>query len=275
MSELHDQAPLYAVDALSPEQAGEFEAHLATCTECAAEVARLRHVTSELSTTVAADPPAELRARVLAEIATTPQDEATASDRRQGPASTSPGLRPAVLAEIATTPQDEPTAAEPQLGPGSTVSRLRSRLPYLVAAAAVIVALALGGWVWHSQSEASTAQRAEQQVTSLLAAPDVHLASGTVTNGGHVTLLVSRSQTKALLVARDLPHLSDGRVYELWTITGRPAPAGTFTPSGSVSVVDLPTAATTATQIAITVEPGGGSPAPTTSPIITIPVPSI
>ena len=47
-------------------------------------------------------------------------------------------------------------------------------------------------------------------------------------------------------------------MYELWTITGTPVPAGTFTTEGTASLVELPQAALSADQIAMTVEPEGG-----------------
>jgi anti-sigma-K factor RskA len=70
-----------------------------------------------------------------------------------------------------------------------------------------------------------------------------------------------------------MPSPPSGKVYELWTIAGRPAPAGTFTPGSGGSVVRLPAAALAAKQIAITVEPSGGSSQPTTKPVMSVDVP--
>jgi anti-sigma factor RsiW len=63
---LHDLTPAYALDALDPDDAREYEAHLARCERCRAELASLSEAAGALAyATEAPAPPAELRARVL------------------------------------------------------------------------------------------------------------------------------------------------------------------------------------------------------------------
>ena len=65
--EIHDQAAAYALDALGPEDRWTYERHLDTCDRCREEVATLREIAGELA--IAAEgpePPADLRARILA-----------------------------------------------------------------------------------------------------------------------------------------------------------------------------------------------------------------
>ena len=88
--EIHLFAGLYAVDALEGDELATFEAHLATCAECQAEVAQFTEVTAALADGSAMPPPASARAAVLARIADTPQDppvdtgaEVTALDDRR------------------------------------------------------------------------------------------------------------------------------------------------------------------------------------------------
>lgn len=58
----------YGLDALDREERAAFEAHLATCAQCRAEVASFREVAGRLAAAAPdAAPPAELRSRVLAE----------------------------------------------------------------------------------------------------------------------------------------------------------------------------------------------------------------
>lgn len=79
-----------------------------------------------------------------------------------------------------------------------------------------------------------------------------------------------------LLLAGSLPALPEGRTFQMWLLpkTGGPQPAGLFLATEGAAVhvrtgaVDL--AQTTA--IAVSVEPQGGSPAPTTTPIIVAPL---
>jgi anti-sigma-K factor RskA len=65
---LHDLTAAYALDALEPDEARRYEAHLARCERCQGELAALSESASALA--YAADapaPPADLRARILAQ----------------------------------------------------------------------------------------------------------------------------------------------------------------------------------------------------------------
>ncbi|MEU8804871.1 hypothetical protein AB0C35_45630, partial [Spirillospora sp. NPDC048819] len=67
--DLHALAGPYALDAI--DDAGErrlFEAHLAVCETCAAELREFRATTARLGMAVAEAPPPRLRDRVLADI---------------------------------------------------------------------------------------------------------------------------------------------------------------------------------------------------------------
>jgi anti-sigma-K factor RskA len=76
-----------------------------------------------------------------------------------------------------------------------------------------------------------------------------------------------------LFYAANLPALPSGKTYELWLIPtqGNPIPAGTFNPDpkGNAEVV-LPQlrAGIAAKALAITVEPAGGLPKPSSSPVL-------
>jgi anti-sigma-K factor RskA len=65
---LHDLTAAYALDALDPEDARAYEAHLARCERCREELAALSDAASALAyATEAPAPPPELRARILQE----------------------------------------------------------------------------------------------------------------------------------------------------------------------------------------------------------------
>jgi anti-sigma-K factor RskA len=248
----NDWAHLYVVDALTDDERRDFEAHLAGCTRCRPTVAELSAVTERLSQSVAAEPPAGLRAHVLAAIAAEPVALAS--------------RRPAVESEPAAATSTDPVTVVSLSRP-----RRSQRFPTLVAAAAVTLALVCGGWALASRHQAQQADSTRAQLTSLLASHDVHTVSGTA-GGASATLVVSESRNEAVFVAGNMPTLPDGKVYELWTITGPPRPAGTFSGADS-TVVSLPTAAVDATLVAVTVEPAGGSAHPTTQPIMSLDVP--
>jgi anti-sigma factor RsiW len=65
-ADLHDLTAAYALDALASDEAREYEAHLARCERCRAELASLSEAAGALAyATEAPAPPAELRARIL------------------------------------------------------------------------------------------------------------------------------------------------------------------------------------------------------------------
>jgi anti-sigma-K factor RskA len=80
-----------------------------------------------------------------------------------------------------------------------------------------------------------------------------------------------------LLIAANLAPLEAGKTYEMWVVpkTGGPRPAGLFKPAADGSAIHLrpgPVDLTDAAAIALSVEPDGGSPAPTTPPFLITPV---
>jgi anti-sigma-K factor RskA len=243
MNDIHELAALYVVDALTPEETHEFETHVADCNACQEEVADMRSITEQLSRSAPTDPPPSLRASVLAGITQTAQESSVHQE--------SPGRSGTVI---------------------SLHRREPSRLPYLVAAASVLLALAFGGWGLQSRQDAQQAGDRQAEIVQLLGADDVHTVSASAASGGSATVVLSRSANRALFVTDGLPALPSNKVYELWTIAGTPVPAGTFTPGDSGSLVRLPPAALTADRIAITVEPEGGSSHPTSSPIMALPL---
>lgn len=257
-----DQAALYAVDALTDDERAEFEAHLSDCATCQREVMELRELAADLSTAVSADPPESLRTSVLAAVAAEPRNVSTIR--------VAPESMPAAASR-------EPVEEPPSDARGKVVplgsARRSSRIPAIIAAAAVTLALVCGGWALVSRHDAQQSQSAQNRLTGLLAAKDVRTITGTV-SGTSATLVVSRTQDKALLVTGTLPALPDGKVYELWTINKTPVPAGTFNPSSGTNVWSLPDTALTSAVVAMTVEPAGGSQQPTSKPILALNVPS-
>jgi anti-sigma-K factor RskA len=122
------------------------------------------------------------------------------------------------------------------------------------------------------QSQLATTERIaaqDRQTLADLLAPDAkryEVAGGTViVRGNRVYFAFSK-----------LPALPRGRVYQAWTIakgSSVPAPSVTFTPnSEGVAVVALPADASRLAAVAVSVEPEGGSKAPTTKPTIVRPL---
>jgi anti-sigma-K factor RskA len=274
VNDLHALASEYAVGSLPASESSEFETHLATCPDCREEVAEMRDIAVQLSEAVATDPPPSLRASVLSQIAQLPQSPRT------------PVSQPQVV--VAAT---APSYAAAPAAPSNVVPlQRRSRATWmtgLVAAAAVIAAVALGGWAIQNRNDAHEAQArsttlssklaaattAAARLTEVLAAPDVKTASHTFATGGSGTVVLSASEGRALLLAKDLPALPSGKVYEAWTLKKHTVPAGTFVAGQNQTVLSLPSSTVDASAVAVTVEPAGGSQQPTTEPIFAVNLP--
>ncbi|RDI19314.1 anti-sigma factor [Lentzea flaviverrucosa] len=237
----HTLVGVYAVNALSDTERAEFEAHLHGCPSCAEEVAELQATAAVLGTVAEIAPPAHLRTRVLTD----------ATALRQ--------LPPQASVHV------EPMAALP------TRNRWLVRASVLAAAASVLVAVVVGVQGVQDRRELDTLRQSAagySQVPDLLSAPDAKVLSEPGAGGGKATVVISPSRSKAVFLASGLPSLSADRDYQLWVVgTGDPRPAGLL--RGEPVVVG---GLADARAFALTVEPSGGSPAPTTEPVLAIAV---
>ncbi|MEU4651357.1 anti-sigma factor [Nocardia fluminea] len=147
------------------------------------------------------------------------------------------------------------------------VAGRRWHVRWLTVAAAAIVAVGAGvgiGVVIERTNDAQGAVTAQQ----VLDQPDSRESSVAITGGGAMTVYESKSLGAAAVSFEDMPPLPVDRAYQLWLIH-----AGT---PKSVAVMDGPASVVTAVDVAdtlaVTVEPAGGSPGPTTSPIVSMTV---
>jgi anti-sigma-K factor RskA len=275
-AELHSQAHLYVVGALDPDEVRTFEAHVAGCADCQKEVAAMNEVTAHLSEIVAADPPVALRSSVLAQIAGTAQDPAAAVPQQ------APG-RGRHAAPVSATTHAPARAAEASDTNVVALRRpWRERTAILVAAAAVLAAIGVGGWALNdrnnardeltaAQQEIATAQQINDDIASVLSSGDAQSVSAKTKSGATTVVVRSPSRGVALLLASGLPSLPAGKTYQAWTIDNDKATsAGTFESQGDHTAYELPPAAVDTGTVAITVEPAGGSDQPSTTPIVAL-----
>lgn len=191
------------------------------------------------------------------------------------PVTPPPGLKSRLMTAIEHTPQVAPDVAgsvQPP-GPAETAARRRwfQRPVAIIAAAAAAVVLVVGAIVGIGWS-GPNGWGAQREMSAIAEAPDVQSATHELDGGGEVTLVWSAEQGRSGVVVEGLPDLGAEETYELWYIDDSGAePAGTFDVAGDETWRVLEGDFRPGVAVGVTVEPAGGSPEPTTEPIVVIP----
>lgn len=252
----HGLAAASALDALDAEERAAFERALAESPELRDEVGAYAESAAHLAEQVEpAEPPPTLRDRLMAQVEATPQVAPDAAT---------------VAAPSAVAPESAATAAPP--GPAESAARRRwfQRPGAIIAAAAAAVVLVAGvvvGVAWPGPN----GWGAQRERAAIAAAPDAQSQTLEAEGGGEITLVSSAEQGRSVVIAEGLPELGDDQTYELWYIDDSgAAPAGTFDVSGDETWRVLEGSFTPGVVVGVTVEPAGGSPQPTTEPIVAI-----
>jgi anti-sigma-K factor RskA len=219
-----DAAGAYVLGALPDDERRGFEAHLATCEACRAEVDELGGAADLLPVSAPAMvPPPALKARIMAEVE-----------------------REAALLAAAGPQADRPTPT-----PARRERRRRLGFPAVALACVTLLAgIAVGAVLFKSGTK------------TLQFTP----------KGSQAVAELDVSGDKAVLVAHDLPSPGAGKTYQVWLKRPGQAPqptAALFTPRSDGSA----TASVTGElhdgdQVLVTAEPDGGSPAPTSDPVL-------
>lgn len=281
-------AAAYAIGALSDEERAEYEAWLQSTPDAAADASSFSEVAAALGLAAEpAQPSADLRSRLLAQVAQTPQlpaqDAAPAADSSAaGPVdAAAPPAFFTVPPVSAVPPADAvphgevPASGATTASPAEQRARARwSRSPavLLVAAAAAVLLFVGGGVVGSLVSQNNFEVAQATALAELQAASDSEQTAAELADGGTATLIWSLEQRRSAVLIDDLPALPEGQTYQLWYIGEGGAIADvTFQPAerGKTWRV-LDGLMTAGDAVGITVEPEGGSEAPTTDPIVVI-----
>lgn len=205
-----------------------------------------------------ASPPPQLRTRVLARVYT---DAIAAS----------------ALPDVDATAPVTPVAVPPPIALSmwrERRTRLRVWVQGAVAAVLVFAVIGLGAWALSLQSGVQVRDRliAEQgrvvaeQGREIAAIGATRTIAGTQSGGAaRGQLLRLTDPQAAVLTISGLPPLAQGTVYQVWFVRGMtPVGAGVFAPNPDGTWSGLVRGDVTVAQaVAISVEPAGGSPAPT------------
>jgi anti-sigma-K factor RskA len=216
-----DDLAAYALGALEEGEATELRRHLEGCEECREHLRWLEPAVDVLPRTVPqVEPPPRLRRRMMATV--------RAESR-------------------------EATRAQARRAPRRDWAALVLRPATAAAAAALLLAGALGGYLLHSPTDRSSVVAARPTN----AAP---AASGTL----------ERQEDVAILHVERMPALARDQVYETWVQRdGRVEPSSVFTLRNNRSgEAAIPGSLHGADAVLVTKEPAGGSPQPTSPPVL-------
>ncbi|WP_031090972.1 anti-sigma factor [Streptomyces sp. NRRL WC-3549] len=228
-AELHTLTGAYALHALPEGERLSFERHLAACEACAQEVRELSATAARLGLAVSATAPPAMRERVLREI---------------------------------TTVRQEPPSHGRISRAGTAQGRAGRWTAYALAACVAAAA------AQDARQEARQAREHNTQLSRVLAAPDARTVSAVLEGGARGTVVVSRSEDRAVFAAFGLARPPGGKVYQLWFDDGGTMrSAGLLRASDTDGAVLMEGPVDHASGMGITVEPAGGSARPTTRPL--------
>ncbi|WP_116949645.1 anti-sigma factor [Jiangella endophytica] len=238
---IHTLAAPYALHALPPEEARRFEQHLERCADCRVEVDELRETAARLGAATAVTPPPRMREQVLARVA-----------------------------EVRPLP---PRVAA---GRAPVLRRWWPRVATGLVAASLAGIVVLGIRLNDVQDELDRSQQIGAQMRQLVEADDMRMVRvGEGDSQG--TVLVARSLDVAVFIGDGMPPAPDGHTYQLWLMhdDGGMVSAGVLgsPPDGHVGPVTA-RGLTGVDRLGVTVEPDGGSPQPTTDPVMLIDLPA-
>jgi anti-sigma-K factor RskA len=232
----------YALNALSPEERAAYEAALAGSEEARSEATELQDTAVLLGLAVPpVAPSADLRSRLLAQVAVTPQFTEERSDAAPGPA--------------------------------ETRARLRwSRRATAAVSAAAAIALIVGGIVVGTTALRPEPSTQASQMAAITEAPDAQEVDMTLDSGERVTLRWSSELASSALIVDGMDAAPADSVYQLWYIGESGARAAGFLPvtDGVESWQVLEGDMRTGDRVGVTLEPAGGSKKPSTDPIMMI-----
>jgi anti-sigma-K factor RskA len=249
----HDLAGAYALHALDEREQRQFTRHLRRCSACGAQIRGYQEVATALALAAAADPPPELRERVLAAAARTPQ------------------LRPPRMAAWRRV-----LDWLPRLPAGGWVPRLAA----VTAVAAIAAVVVLGVVLAHTRQQLDASRAQARAIAAVLAATDVQTAAGSVATGGVTTVVLSADRRELVISTSGLAALKPGKTYELWLIGPSAAQTTAIRSAGllpaAVAGHTTPVLASglvAGDKLGLTVEPAGGSRQPTTTPVLLLSLP--
>jgi anti-sigma-K factor RskA len=254
--ELHSLAGAYALNALDGDERDHFERHLRGCRACADEVRGFTATVTAMGMAAASETPPDLKNRVLAAAAMTRQLPPVTGEGGSGRSARAAG-QPA-----------------PRRSPLARRSPWIPRLALGAGAAGLATAAALSVITITTQHQLDSAQASNAAIAAVLSAPDAQITSEGTSAGGTATVVASVREGTMVFTSSGLRALPPQKVYEVWFLgPGNARRAGLVPPAADhTSAPVLASGLQPGDKVGVTVEPAGGSNAPTTTPIVVMTV---
>lgn len=167
-------------------------------------------------------------------------------------------MRDKVLLAAERTPQRHPV-----IGRAARRSRLRRIAPTIAAAACLAIAAGTTTAYLNERNDADQLRAERAVMTAIMTDSNATMRAMTMPGGGNLRLIASNRG--AMLVATEVPSVPS-KVYQVWTLrSGQATSHGVIDRSNSMRMLG---SVADAEKLAITLEPVGGSSAPTTEPIM-------
>ena len=135
---------------------------------------------------------------------------------------------------------------------------------------ALALALVLASVIVPAHRQSMSASRFEEALTILNDPSAKEVSFGEAAHPARGRFFIS-PRRGIVLIAASLPPLEPNKTFEMWVLpqSGKPIPAGTFKGEREGTAIHVrPGPVQSASAVAVTIEPSGGSPQPTTTPFI-------
>jgi anti-sigma-K factor RskA len=222
----------YVLGALPDEERREFEDYLAEHPDRQAEIDELSTIAGLLALSPKEhEPPPELRRRIMDVV--------------------------------------EAEAGRPRVETRPLLARMREFIGVRGVALGAAAMLVIGLFSWNLFLQAEI-QDLQEQARSSQAPQDyrvVELKGPGAAHGARAEVMIVHND-RAVLMAEDMPPVPQEKTLQIWVIEDDVSkPGGLFEPKGEAAIVVVQAPLDGADAIAVSVEPDGGSPEPTTDPM--------
>ncbi len=221
----------FVLGALPEEERREFEEYLAAHPERQAEIDELETVAGLLALSPQEqDPPPELRRSIMDVV--------------------------------------DAEAERPRARSGSVLAGMRVLLSFRVLALGAAALLVIGLFSWNMLLQGEMRDLQSQIQDSQEEGRMVALEGSGPARQARVEVMILEDH-RAVLMAEDMPPVPEDKTFQIWVIENDvPRPSGVFEVREDHAAVVVENRVDGADAIAVTVEPEGGSPRPTTEPML-------